>query len=149
VKVILTEEVSPLGAAGQVVNVARGYARNFLIPQGKALEATSGNIARFEGVRAARTTTQEKEQEEAATLAARFEEVTLTISQRVGEGDRLYGSVTAAMVAEALAARGFEIDRKQLELPEPIKVLGVHEVTVRLAPQVKAKVKVEVVPQEA
>lgn len=148
-KVILTEEVSPLGAAGQVVNVARGYARNFLIPQGKALEATSGNIARFEGVRAARTTTQEKEQEEAATLAARFEEVTLTISQRVGEGDRLYGSVTAAMVAEALAARGFEIDRKQLELPEPIKVLGVHEVTVRLAPQVKAKVKVEVVPQEA
>lgn len=147
-KVILTEDVSPLGAAGQVVNVARGYARNFLIPQGKALEATSGNIARFEGVRATRATAQEKEQEEAATLAARFEGVTLTISQRVGEGERLYGSVTAAMIADNLAARGFEIDRKQLELPEPIKVLGVHEVTVRLAPQVKAKVKVEVVPQE-
>ncbi len=148
-KVILTEDVSSLGPAGLVVNVARGYARNFLIPQGKALEATPGNISRFEGVRTVRAAAQEKEREAAAAQAARLEEVTVTISQRVGEGERLYGSVTAPMIAEALAAQGLAIDRKQLDLPEPIKTLGVHEVAVRLAPQVKAKIKVEVVPQEA
>jgi large subunit ribosomal protein L9 len=149
VKVILTKDVSALGPAGQVVTVARGYARNFLIPQGKALEATPGNISRFEGVRAAHTAVQEKEREAAAAQAARLEAVSLTISQRVGEGERLYGSVTAAMIADALSAQGFAIDRRQLELPEPIKTLGVHEIAVRLAPQVKAKIKVEVVPQEA
>jgi large subunit ribosomal protein L9 len=88
-----------------------------------------------------------KEKETALAQVARLEAVTLTIPQRVGEMERLYGSVTGAMIAEALAAQGFEIDRKQLELPEPIKRLGTYEITVRLAPEVKAHVRVEVVPE--
>ena len=146
-KVILTEEVKALGAAGAVVEVARGYARNFLIPQGKALEATPGNLARVEATRAQRAQALEKERQAALDQVSRLEGVTLTIAQRVGEGERLYGSVTATMIAEALAAQGFPVDRKQLELPEPLKKMGNYEVAVRLAPEVKAKIQVAVVPE--
>jgi large subunit ribosomal protein L9 len=146
-KVILTEDVAALGPAGTVVEVAKGFARNYLIPQGKALEATPGNLARVEQSRDKRAQVQVREQEAALAEASRLEGVSLTIAQRVGEGERLYGSVTAAMVAEALVAQGFEVDRKQLELPEPIKKLGAYEVTVRLAPGVKTQIKVEVVPE--
>lgn len=144
-KVILTEDVTPLGAVGTVVEVARGYARNFLIPQGKALEATAGNLARVESLRVKQAQAQDLEQQAAMSLASRLEGVTLTIPQRVGEGERLYGSVTAARIAEALATRGFAVDRKQLELPEAIKRLGVYEITVRLGSAVKAQIKVEVI----
>lgn len=146
-KVILTEDVTALGAVGTVVEVARGYARNFLIPQGKALEATAGNLARVESLRVKQAQAQDLEQQAAMSLASRLEGVTLTIPQRVGEGERLYGSVTAAMIAEALATRGFAVDRKQLELPEAIKRLGVYEITVRLGSAVKAQIKVEVIPE--
>jgi large subunit ribosomal protein L9 len=146
-KVILTEDVAALGPAGTVVEVAKGFARNYLIPQGKALEATTGNLARVEQHRTKRAQAQAREQDTALAEASRLEGVSLTIPQRVGEGERLYGSVTAAMVAEALAAQGFEVDRKQLELPEPIKKLGAYEVTVRLGPGVKTQIKVEVVPE--
>lgn len=146
-KVILTEDVTALGAVGTVVEVARGYARNFLIPQGKALEATAGNLARVESLRVKQAQVQDLEQQAAMSLASRLEGVTLTIPQRVGEGERLYGSVTAAMIAEALATRGFAVDRKQLELPEAIKRLGVYEITVRLGSAVKAQIKVEVIPE--
>ncbi len=146
-KVILTEDVSPLGPAGAVVEVARGYARNFLIPKGKALEATPGNLARFEAESKRRIEGVLRQQGVAQTLAAKLSAVTLTIPQRVGEQDRLYGSVTPAMIAEALAAQGFAVDRKQLELPEPLKKLGTYEVTVRLAPEVNVQIQVEVVPE--
>ncbi|MDP3182464.1 MAG: 50S ribosomal protein L9 [Desulfobaccales bacterium] len=146
-KVILTEDVTALGAVGTVVEVARGYARNFLIPQGKALEATAGNLARVESLRVKQAQVQDLEQQAAMSLASRLEGVTLTIPQRVGEGERLYGSVTAAMIAEALATRGFAVDRKQLELPGAIKRLGVYEITVRLGSAVKAQIKVEVIPE--
>ncbi len=146
-KVILKEDVSPLGPAGAVVEVARGYARNFLIPKGKALEATPGNLARFEGESKRYIEGVLRQEEAAQTLAAQLAAVTLTISQRVGEQDRLYGSVTPAMIAEALAAQGFAVERKQLELPEPLKKLGTYEVTVRLAPEVKVQIQVEVVPE--
>jgi large subunit ribosomal protein L9 len=129
------------------VEVARGYARNFLIPQGKALEATPGNLARFEAESKRRIEGVLRQQEAAQALAAKLSAVTLTIPQRVGEQDRLYGSVTPAMIAEALGAQGFAVDRKQLELPEPLKRLGTYAVTVRLAPKVKAQVRVEVVPE--
>jgi len=146
-KVILTEDVKPLGDAGMVVDVARGYARNYLIPQGKALEATPGNLARVEQQKSRIIQARLKEKESALTLVARLEGVSLTIAQKVGEGEKLYGSVTAAMIAEALEAKGFTVDRKQLDLPEPLKKLGTYEVTVRLAPEVKAAVTVEVVPE--
>ena len=147
-KVILTEDLAALGAAGTVVEVAQGYARNFLIPQGKALEATPGNLAKFTQATAKRTQAQAREEAAAQAQAARLEGVNLTITQRVGEAERLYGSVTGAMIAEALAAQGFEVERKQLELAEPIKKLGTYEVTVRLGPGVKAQITVEVVPEK-
>jgi len=136
-----------LGPAGKVVEVARGYARNFLIPQGKALEATPGNLARVEKKRQQFAQAQDRVKEAAQALADRLSGLTLTIPQRVGEGERLYGSVTAAMIAAALEGQGFAVDRKQLDLPEPLKKLGTYEITVRLAPEVKAKVTLEVVPE--
>lgn len=147
-KVILTEDLAALGGAGSVVEVAQGYARNFLIPQGKALEATPGNLAKFAQAKAKRTQAQAREEVAAQDQAVRLEGVNLTITQRVGEAERLYGSVTGAMIAEALVAQGFEVERKQLELPEPIKKLGTYEVTVRLGPGVKAQIQVEVVPEK-
>lgn len=146
-KVILTEEITALGSAGAVVEVARGYARNFLIPQGKALEATPVNLARVEKMRLKEAQVEDREQEAALALVSRLEGVSLTIPQRVGEGERLYGSVTAAMIAEALTDKGLEVSRKQLELPEPIKKLGTYEITVRLAPGVKTLIRVEVIPE--
>ncbi len=144
-KVVLTAYVPSLGEPGKIVEVARGYARNFLIPQNKALEATPGNLARFEQERQRYESLLQKEKEAAQARAAKLEGVVLTIAQRVGEQNRLYGSVTAAMLAQALADKGFDIDKKQLDLPEPIKQLGEYEVTVRLGPQVKTPIKVEVV----
>ncbi len=146
-KVILTQDVTALGAVGTVVEVARGYARNFLIPQGKALEATAGNLTRVEALRVKQDQAQDNEQQAALAQVSRLEGVTLTIPQRVGEGERLYGSVTAAMIAEALAAQGFTVDRKQLELPEAIKKLGAYEITVHLGSAVKTQIKVEVIPE--
>ncbi len=146
-KVILTEDVSSLGAMGAVVDVARGYARNYLIPQGKAMEANSGNLARVEQSKAKYLLAQAAAREAALVQVAHLEGVSVTIAQRVGEEDRLYGSVTAAMIAEALADKGLELDKKQLELAEPIKQLGTYEVTVRLAPEVKGTITVEVVAE--
>ena len=148
-KVILTDNIPALGTVGAVVEVARGYARNFLIPQGNALEATPGNLAMMEQTKAKRIQVLDRELENAQALAARLEGVSVTIPQRVGEAERLYGSVTAAMIAAALEAQGFEVDRKQLELEEPIKKLGAYEIPVRLAPEVKAQITVEVVAEGA
>lgn len=148
-KVILLENVASLGPAGTVVEVARGYARNFLIPKGKAQEATPENLARFEAQRARLSQLALKEKEAARELAARLNEVVVTIAQRVGEGERLYGSVTSTMIAQALADKGFKVDRRQIELEEPIKRLGTYEVTIRLAPEVKARLQVDVVPEKA
>jgi len=149
VKVILTQDVPDLGEVGAVVEVARGYARNYLIPQGKALEATTANLARFEQDKTRLVRQAMREREAAQSLAQRFEGLTLTIAQRVGEADRLYGSVTAAMIAEAILAQGLTVDKKQVELSEPIKTLGTYAVNVRLAPQLKAQVQVKVVPESA
>ena len=146
-KVILTSNVPSLGAPGTVVEVARGYARNFLIPQGKAMEANPGNLARFETQRAKIFQQVEREKEAAAGLAARLSEVSLTIAQRVGESERLYGSVSNAVIAQELEKKGFTVDKKQVELDEPIKQLGTYQVAVRLAPEVKAHIQVAVVPE--
>lgn len=148
-KVILTEDVSPLGAMGAVVDVARGYARNYLIPQGKAMEATSGNLTRVEKAKAKYLQVQAQAREAAMVQVAHLEGVSVTIAQRVGEEERLYGSVTVGMIAEALADQGVEVDKKQLELAEPIKKLGTYEVIVRMAPEVKGTITVEVVAESA
>jgi large subunit ribosomal protein L9 len=149
VKVILTEDIFPLGAMGAVVEVARGYARNYLIPQGKAMEVTPGNLAQLEQAKIKYAQMRAQERGTAVAQVERLEGVSVTIAQRVGEEERLYGSVTAAMIAEALESQDFQVDKKQVELPEPIKKLGTYEVTIRLAPDVKATVTVEVVPESA
>lgn len=146
-KVILTENIPSLGTPGTIVEVARGYARNFLIPQGKALEATPGNLAHVESQRAILMEQVDKEREAAQALADRLAEVSLTIAQRVGESERLYGSVTTAVIVQALEEKGFTVERKQVELEEPIKQLGTYPVSIRLAPDVKAEIQVEVVPE--
>ncbi len=146
-KVILTKDVTALGGLGAVVDVARGYARNYLIPQGMAMEATRGNLAQVEQAKAKYAQLRAKEQEAALAQVAHLEGVSVTIAQRVGEEERLYGSVTAAMIAAALEAQGLNIERKQLELPEAIKKLGSYRVAVRLAPEVKAEITVEVVAE--
>lgn len=143
-KVILTKDIAALGSLGAVVDVARGYARNYLVPQGLAMEATQGNLARVEKLKGKYAQIRAKEQETALAKVAALEGVSVSISQRVGEGEKLYGSVTAAMIVEALAAKGFDLERKQLDLEEPIKKLGSYEVAVRLAPEVKATITVEV-----
>jgi large subunit ribosomal protein L9 len=147
VKVILTANVPSLGTPGAVVEVARGYARNFLIPQGKAMEANPGNLARFESQRTKISQQVEREKEAASELAARLAAVSLTIAERVGESERLYGSVTNAVIAQELEKKGFTVDKKQVELDEPIKQLGAYQVAVRLTPEVKAHIQVEVVPE--
>ena len=149
VKVILTEEITPLGAMGAVVDVARGYARNYLIPQGKAMEATPGNLATVERAKVKYLQTQATAREKAQAQVAHLEGASVTIAQRVAEEDRLYGSVTAAMIAEALQSQGFDVDKKQVELAEPIKKLGSYDVAVRLAPENQATITVSVVPESA
>jgi large subunit ribosomal protein L9 len=147
VKVILTSTVPSLGIPGAVVDVARGYARNFLIPQGKAMEANPGNLARFETQRSKYVQQAEREKTAAADLATRLSAVSLTIAQRVGESERLYGSVTNALIAQELEKLGFTVDRRQVELEEPIKQLGTYQIAVRLAPEVKAQIEVAVVSE--
>ncbi|MFA5111757.1 MAG: 50S ribosomal protein L9 [Desulfobaccales bacterium] len=148
-KVILSEDISSLGSMGAVVDVARGYARNFLIPQGKAMEATPGNLVKVEQAKVKYAQEKAKLREAALGQVARFEGVSVTIAQRVGEEERLYGSVTAAMIAEALEGQGYEVDKKWVELAEPIKQLGSYEVAIRLAPEVKGTITVEVVAENA
>ena len=146
-KVILTKDITALGNLGTVVDVAKGYARNYLIPQGLAMAASKGALAQVEQVKAKYAEVRAKEQQAALAQVATLDGVSVTIAQRVGEGERLYGSVTAAMIAEALEAKGFDLDRKQLDLEEPIKKLGTYEVAVRLAPEVKGTITVEVVAE--
>jgi large subunit ribosomal protein L9 len=146
-KVILTKDIAALGSLGAVVEVARGYARNYLVPQGLAMEANQANLARVEKLKTKYAQVRAKEQETALAKVAALEGVSVSISQRVGEGEKLYGSVTAAMIVEALAAKGFTLERKQLDLEEPIKKLGSYAVAVRLAPEVKATITVEVLAE--
>ena len=116
---------------------------------GKALQATKGNIARFEQQRSRLMQQYAKEKDTAQALADRLGQITLTIPQRVGESDRLYGSVTNVNIAEALARQGLDIDRKKIDMPEPIKTVGAHEAVVKLHTDVKAILKIEVVPESA
>jgi large subunit ribosomal protein L9 len=148
-KVILTEDIGALGSMGAIVDVAKGYARNYLIPQGKAMEATPGNLARVEQAKGKYVQVQAKAMEATLAQVERLQGVSLTIPQRVGEEERLYGSVTAAMISEALQGQGYDVSKKQVELAEPIKQLGSYEVTVHLAPEVKATITVDVVPETA
>jgi large subunit ribosomal protein L9 len=149
-KVILTEEVPNVGQAGQVVEVAPGYARNYLLPRKLAIEATTGNVRSLEHHRRGIESRQKKLALSAQALGERISRTPITITARAGETGRLYGSVTAADIAEQMQrALGIEVDKRKVEIPEPIKVLGEHEVKVRLHRDVQVTVTVAVAPEAA
>jgi len=147
-KVILLEDIKSLGRTGAQVEVADGYARNFLIPRNKALGATPANQRVFDNEKKALLKKHNKEKAEAEALAATLGAISLTISRLAGEDDKLFGSVTNGDVAEALAAEGHKLDKRSILLEEPLKALGIHEVTIQVHAEVNAKIKVWVVKQE-
>ena len=146
-KVILTQDMDSLGLAGEIVEVARGYARNYLIPKKVALEATEDNIKRTETQRKNIEVKRIKLKEDAQKIKERLAEVTISIAQKVGEEDKLYGSVTTMNIADELEKQGITIDRRKIILDKPIKSLGEFSVPIKLHPQVTASIKVTVVPE--
>ncbi len=146
-KVILREDHKGLGEAGTVVVVKDGFARNFLIPQGIAFIASDSNMKRFENEQQLKSRRRERDKIAAEELAKKLESVSCTISVQVGEEDKLFGSVTAQNIADALKEQGHEIDRRKIQLEEPIKSLGIYSVPVKLHPDVESSVKVWVVKE--
>ena len=144
IQVILKEDVPNLGRSGELVSVKPGYGRNYLIPQGLALPATRRNVAQLEHQRRQIEAVAAKTRKDAESVAARLSGVTITLERQVGEGDKLFGSVTTRDVEEALAAKGHKVDRKKIALAEPLKSLGEHEVTIKVARDVNATIKVVV-----
>ena len=146
-RVVLREDIDKLGRRGEVHEVAAGYARNFLLPKGKALPATDGNMKRVEQERRRYAVLQAKEKEDAAAIGRRIAGVSCTIVRKVGENDQLYGSVTASDIAEYLAKEGVEIDKRRILLEEPIKALGIYTVPVKLQAEVTGEIRVWVVKE--
>lgn len=146
-RVILNDHVPNLGERGDVLEVKPGYARNFLIPKGLAYEATPANLARFQAEQKRWEQRQVKEKASAAELAEKLSGMELTFTRRAGQEDTLYGSVTAADIAEALAAKGFVLDRRKVALDQHIKRLGTYTVELHLHTDVSVPVVVHVKPQ--
>ena len=146
-EVILREHVEHLGNRGEVVKVADGYARNYLLPRKLALLVTDGNKKQIEREKVKFDAKEAEEKKIAEAMAERLATVEIEIARKVGETQALYGSVTSADIAEALAAKGFDIDRRKLQLAEPIKHLGEVQVPIKLHREVVAQVKVKVVAE--
>jgi large subunit ribosomal protein L9 len=147
-QVILRQRIDTLGDAGEIVDVKPGYGRNYLIPQGLAYEATDANKRRLEAEHARSAAKEAETLQDAQKRAASIEGVSLTFHARAGQEGKLFGSITSADIAEKLAEQGVNIDRRQIELDEPIKSLGVTSVPVRLHPQVRPEVKVWVIAED-
>jgi large subunit ribosomal protein L9 len=148
VKVILLSDQRHLGKRGQVVEVKPGFGRNYLLPQGMALEASHANLKYFEAQRGKIDVRHAKERDAAAEIAAKMAGLRIEIAKRVGETDTLYGSVTAGDIAEMLAKKGYVVDRRRIDLEGGIKSLGDHPVRVDLHPEVIAEITVSVVREE-
>ncbi len=147
-KVILKEDVPSLGKRGDTIKVSDGYARNFLIPKGLALEATGKNIHVLEHAKKVIAQQSEKERKKAESLLQQFSDVTVTIPCKVGEMDKLFGSVTGKDIENALREKGFEVDKRQVVIEDPIKSLGEHRVKIKLHPGIAADVTVNVTREE-
>ncbi|MGH9814856.1 MAG: 50S ribosomal protein L9 [Candidatus Acidiferrales bacterium] len=143
-KIILQENVEKLGTRGQVVEVAEGYARNYLLPRSLAIPASTGNMKRLEKIRATLAKKEATEKGAAELLAQQLSAASVSIARKAGENDQLFGSVTAADIAGALEAQGFIIDKRRIQLAEPIKVVSEHQVPVKLHHDVTATLKVSV-----
>jgi large subunit ribosomal protein L9 len=146
-EIILRQAVENLGKTGDVVNVKPGYARNYLLPHGLAYEATPGNLKRIQQERARLEAAENERRGTAQGLAEKLEQVSLTFSARVGEEGKLFGSVTATDIAAQLEAQGYHVEKRQIDLHEPIKALGVYRVPIRLHADVKPEVRVWVIKQ--
>jgi large subunit ribosomal protein L9 len=147
-RIILKEELEKVGHAGDVVTVRDGYGRNYLLPRGLAVIATEKDVSRFEHDKRVIAARALKVSKELAAVAERLNQVKVTLEAQVGEGDKLYGSITSRDIVEALKAQGEIIDTKKLVLAEPIKTLGMTEVPVKVGPNVTATIKVWVVKKE-
>jgi large subunit ribosomal protein L9 len=148
-EVILKEDVNKLGHRGDVVKVADGYGRNFLLPQKLAMEATAANKVVIEQMKQAAVRQSAREKSEAELLVKQLNQVELVFERKVGENDHLFGSVTSAEIAQQLEQKGFNIDRRKLQLEEPLRQLGEFHVPIKLHREVTAHVKVTVKPEEA
>ena len=148
-EVILRQHVDNLGRRGEIVKVADGYARNYLLPRKLALPATAGNKQHVERERKIFEAREAEERGTAEAMAARLTALTISIARRVGDTEQLYGSVTASDIAEFLKEKGFEVDRRKLILPEPIKAIGEHSVPLKLHREVTVPLKVHVVKEGA
>lgn len=146
-KVVLREDMDNLGKKGEIVNVADGYARNFLLPRSLALKATQANINKVEDEKKMIKVQMVKEKEEAEEFAKKLKDVSITIIKKVGENQVLYGSVTQADIADKLKEEGYDIDRKKIVIEEPIKKLGIYDIPIALHADVKPTVKVWVVKE--
>ena len=146
-EVILRASIENVGHPGDLVKVSNGFARNYLLPRGLAYEATPGNLKRIAQEKTRLEAAESKRRESAQSVANRLEEVSLTFSARVGEEGKLFGSITSSDIVEQLHAQGFEIEKRQIDLHEPIKALGVYRVPVRLHADVKPEIKVWVIKQ--
>ena len=148
-EVILREHVDNVGRRGEIVKVADGYARNYLLPRKLALPVTPGNLKHIERERARFDTREAAEREAAEAIGARLAGLEIAITRKVGETEALYGSVTTADIAERLAAHAFDVDKRKIQLPEPIKRLGEYDVPIKLHPEVVIPIKVKVVAEGA
>ena len=148
-KVVLRQDVDNLGARGTVVNVARGYARNYLLPKRLAYEATPGNMKVLEHQRRSWEARAAREKTEAEAFAKRLAAVSLEVTKKAGENETLYGSVTASEIADLLDREGLVVDRRKIVMDEPIKMLGEHSVHVKLHREVVGTVRIQVVGEQA
>lgn len=146
-KVILTRDIEPLGKSGELKEVAEGYARNYLLPRKLAVPATGGAYRAWEHDIASREDKRRREREEAEVAAQRISSTTLTMGVKVGEGGKLYGSITAKDIADALGRRGIVVDRHKIDLEEPLKMLGTYKVAVKVYQGMTPEVTVAVEPK--
>jgi large subunit ribosomal protein L9 len=144
-KLILTNEVSNLGSPGDIVEVKDGYGRNFLLPRNVAIRWSKGAAKQVESIKAARTAHAVHDLEEATSIKGNLESAPINVPVRAGEGGRLFGAVTVADIAAALAEAGAKVDKRRIEVGNPIKTLGAHTVSVRVHPEVSARVALNVV----
>ena len=146
-KVILTKDLENLGRAGALVEVKTGYGRNYLLPRNLAVLATAKNIRQLEHQKAGILARASKEKQNMSAMAEKLSTIEVRLTRKVGEQNRLFGSVTSKDVHEQLVSRGYAVERKQVHLREPLKEIGTHEVEVRLHPEEVAKVKVTIAPE--
>lgn len=143
IHVVLTQDLDNLGKSGELVKVRPGFARNYLVPRGLAVNATAENVARIEHQKRVIEAQTTKARAEAEQLAGKLGAVKISITRPAGEGDKLYGSVTSRDIEEALAAQGYTVDRRRIET-DPIKAIGTYQVPIRLAPSITATIEVKV-----